>query len=515
MTVFNAFEATRQDLQNKLDAAKTLQERNKLGQYSTPIKLASDIVEYAKTLLPASAKVKFLDPAFGTGAFYSALINTFSPKRIVKAEGYEIDRHYADDAAKLWADTTLRLHIKDFTKAQQPKIDEDKFNLVICNPPYVRHQHLTTEDKKRLQNLVREKALVNLSGLSGLYCYFLCIADAWLANKGLSGWLIPSEFMDVNYGKEVKNYLLRRVTLLRIHRFDPNDVQFNDALVSSAVVWFKKELPPANHTVEFTFGGTLERPSVTKHIPWSALAQIPKWTSLPLIEQVPVADRRGAKLSDLFSIKRGLATGANDYFVLTREQAKEHDLPSKFLTPILPSPRYLKTDEISASGNGEPMLETYFYLVNCNIPEDEVRARYPALCRYFNSGVEQGISKRYLCSGRSPWYLQEIRPPAPLLCTYMGRRDTKSGRPFRFIRNRSNATAANVYLMMYPKPLLERAMEHNPNLLDTIWQHLNQVSYETMTGEGRVYGGGLHKMEPKELGNVPIEFLNLQNRLFD
>ena len=47
--------------------------------------------------------------------------------------------------------------------------------------------------------------------------------------------------MDVNYGKAVKHYLLSRVTLLHIHRFDPNDVQFADALVSSAVVWFRNK----------------------------------------------------------------------------------------------------------------------------------------------------------------------------------------------------------------------------------------------------------------------------------
>ena len=63
--------------------------------------------------------------------------------------------------------------------------------------------------------------------------------------------------MDVNYGQAVKRYLLDKVTLLHIHRFDPNDVQFADALVSSAVVWFRKSLPPKDHAVTFTFGGTL------------------------------------------------------------------------------------------------------------------------------------------------------------------------------------------------------------------------------------------------------------------
>jgi hypothetical protein len=321
--------------------------------------------------------------------------------------------------------------------------------------------------------------------------------------------------MDVNYGREVKEYLLKRVTLLRVHRFNPSDAQFNDALVSSAVVWFKKALPPPNNAVEFTFGGTLEEPAVSKLVHSDALTHARKWTNLPLARPARETTAHGLKLSDLFSIKRGLATGANDYFVLTREQIDEHELPSEYLTPILPSPRHINSDEVLADDKGEPMLDTKLYLVNCDLPEREVRTRYPALWRYFKLGVERGISERYLCKDRTPWYMQEIRPPAPLLCTYMGRRDAKSGRPFRFILNRSKATTANSYLMMYPKPVLESGLSRDPKRMEDIWQHLNQISYETMTGEGRVYGGGLHKIEPKELGNVPVDFLNLQTLLFD
>lgn len=98
----------------------------------------------------------------------------------------------------------------------------------------------------------------------------------------------------------------------------------------------------------------------------------------------------------------------------------------------------------------------------------------------------------------------------------MGRQDTGSGRPFRFILNHSKATAPNVYLMLYPKPFLQMVMKEKPALLRTVWQALNQISTRTLTGEGRVYGGGLHKLEPKELGNVPAESIlaTLENTPF-
>ncbi len=91
------------------------------------------------------------------------------------------------------------------------------------------------------------------------------------------------------------------------------------------------------------------------------------------------------------------------------------------------------------------------------------------------------------------------------LCTYMGRRDVRNGNPFRFILNHSKATAPNVYLMLYPKPPLKKLFELDPNLPKLVWQALNEITPDVLVGEGRVYGGGLHKMEPNELGNAPAD----------
>ena len=295
-----------------LDAQKTQEERNSQGQFATPAALAKDILSYSVGLLPQKQQIRFLDPGIGTGSFYSALRETASEKNIVAAEGFEIDTHYGVPAQKLWDETSLKIHMEDFIKAQLPTEDEKRFNLLICNPPYVRHHHIYNGEKARLQDASGSACGVRITGLAGLYCYFLALSHAWMNKGGVVGWLIPSEFMNVNYG-------------------------------------------------------------------------------------------------------------------------------------------------------------------------------------------------RYLCRNRKLWYSQEDRKPSPFICTYLGRSDKKSGKAFRFILNASNATAANVYLMLYPKTVLEEALARDPELGKKIWILLNDISDEDLLGEGRVYGGGLHKLEPKELANVPAD----------
>lgn len=503
MSTSHIIETLRVRTQRELDNAKTHSERNRLGQFATPPRLALAILQESRKFFGEEGKARFLDPAFGTGAFYSALLETFPPERIESARGFEIDPHYGKQAEELWNRSSLKLEIRDFFSIPVLEGEGDKANLIVCNPPYVRHHHLSVTQKEQLSRLTAKSVGVKANGLSGLYCYFLIYAHNWLGEGGLGCWLIPSEFMDVNYGIAVKEYLLRKVTLLRIHRFDPKESQFDDALVSSAVVWFKKSPPSGDRSVEFTFGGTLNSPHLIRSISPSELLRVTKWTRFT--NGHAGNDDSGMKLGDLFNVKRGLATGANEFFVLTPEDTKLHNLPSKFLIPILPSPRYLKQDVIHADKKGNPLTEKPHFLLSCGLPPQQVKREFPSLWKYLKLGVQQKIHEGYLCQHRSPWYAQENRPASPFLCTYMGRHDSPKGSPFRFILNLSNATAANVYLILYPKPELSKLIEKHPSLVKTIWGGLSKISSESLVREGRVYGGGLHKMEPRELANASAE----------
>jgi len=497
------FEQRRCTLQAELDGHKTQAERNKLGQFATPTLLARDVLAYGLALLPKGEPVRFLDPAIGTGSFYAALLSTHGRRPVVSAQGFEIDPHYGKPAQALWEGTPLNITLADFTRQAAPADAAKRPNLLICNPPYVRHHHLNGADKVRLQEAARAASHVELSGLAGLYCYFMSLAHSWMSEGGIAGWLIPSEFMDVNYGRALKAYLLREVTLLHIHRFDPNDVQFDDALVSSAVVWFKNAKPPADHAVTFSYGGTMEKPALSKRVPVRDVERADKWTRFP--KQDAQAEHDGYRLGDLFAIKRGLATGHNGFFILDEAKVQSLKLPAKFLRPILPSTRYIKADEINADGAGVPLLDKRLYLVDCDRPEDEIARDYPELWAYLQTGLEH-VAPRYLCRTRRNWYTQERRPAAPIVCTYIGRSD-HAGRPFRFLLNNSKATATNVYLCLYPQPLLAKELARDPAALRPLWQALNAIGRETLLGNGRVYGGGMHKLEPKELANVPADEL--------
>ena len=72
-----------------------------------------------------------------------------------------------------------------------------------------------------------------------------------------------------------------------------------------------------------------------------------------------------------------------------------------------------------------------------------------------------------------------------------------------FIEAKSAGDFANVY----PKERLQQVIDNDPNVVYQIWEELKTIGADEIEDEGRVYGGGLKKIEPKELAKVACDGL--------
>jgi adenine-specific DNA-methyltransferase len=497
-------ETQRLSHQTAIDAARNLSERNRLGQYPTRFDLASVIVRQALTHVEPGAALTFLEPALATGAFFSALRAEVGDNFVLtQADGVEIDPKYVEIAQRLWGGEGLQVHRSDFFDFAAEPLHRGRYNFLCTNPPYVRHHHLPSSYKLVLQARVAQELGLRVSGLSGLYLYFVLLADALLADGAVATWLLPAEFMYVNYGQALRDYLTRHVTLLSLHQFDPDEVQFDDALVSSCVVTYRKSPPDVGSTFQLSFGGSLAAPRLSRPVAAKTAADSTKW---PVLHSAATGEDRSLLLTvgDLFAIKRGLATGANDFFILDEETIAHYEIPARFLRPVLPPPRLMKERIIRANADGTPQLARRSFLLVCDETPDVVAASYPGLWSYLQLGMERAIHTGYLCASKDIWYRQEQRTPAPFLATYMGRGSIHTKPPVRFLLNYSSAIVTNVYLNLYPKAPLAALLKEDHRRATELLALLNAIPADEILRSGRTYVGGLHKVEPKELASVVV-----------
>jgi adenine-specific DNA-methyltransferase len=218
----------------------------------------------------------------------------------------------------------------------------------------------------------------------------------------------------------------------------------------------------------------------------TALAEAPRWSPLLRGDNL-TAGARQTPLSTLARVHRGIATGANDYFVLTRGRAAELGI-LRWCRPAI-----TRAEEILSSGG--VIRDTPDRRLLLLIPPDIDRHVYPQLDAYLERGETeprgkdhnaQPVARTYLSAHRKPWwYLGPVKTPA-IVATYMARQAPA------FACNPDGLVLLNVAHGIYPHSSLSHAQ-----LVDLVDQ-LNALR-ESFRGMGRTYHGGLEKFEPREM----------------
>ncbi len=125
-----SFEQSRLRNQTIFDSSITPQEKNLKGQFATPPGLASEIGRYVWEIWKSRGeKIRLLEPAFGTGSFYSSLLRIIPSSSWERALAIEIDSDLVKISKKIWSEHAVEIRKGEFTQMLPPKTNREKFNL--------------------------------------------------------------------------------------------------------------------------------------------------------------------------------------------------------------------------------------------------------------------------------------------------------------------------------------------------------------------------------------------------
>jgi hypothetical protein len=481
--------------------------------YVTPPEYAKDMAICAiEAFGDDTRKIDFGDSAVGTGALFLSLkdeieeVNKRENKnyKISSAVGIDIDVNMAKEAYSRCKHLGLSVIYGD---ALSPKtVLGSQRNLMLVNPPYNRHDHIPQEYKKQIQRLVERQMDINVKGDAGLFVYHLLIMDKWLSQDGIGVWLLPSFFLQTRYGEAIRQYLTNKVQLISIHVYDDSKPQFVTINISTTIITFRKRIPRESEKIKITYGDSIIKPNFTKEVMLEEFKNdFNNWRKLFNIDKPYLLspNKKIIKFDDLFNISRGIATGANSFFVMQRSEAKMRAIPEIALKPILPKARYLKSLIVESDDDGYPKVNPQLVVIDCELDEAEILKNYPQFYDYLqeakiSTNNEKPIIDRTLIKSRRPWYKQETREVPPFLLTYMGRNKSNLP-PLYFIQNKSRAIALNTYLLLYPKKWLADLLTSDQTLYNKIIDILNDSAKKNISNQTRVYAGGLQKIEPGDL----------------
>lgn len=457
--------------------------RRRLGITYTPDWIVEEMIRWAKQ---HGAPARVVDTGAGTGLFTFAAVEAFPNAQILSIEVEPKSARFLKRSAAAtkhaWRIQVMQrdyLHITEL-----PKVDGA--TLFIGNPPYVRHHLIGARKKQLYLKLAREFGL-HENTKAGLHLHFF-LKTRKLAKPGDYGiFIAAAEWIHADYGGALRALLLDGMGGLSVDMFAAKHVVFPNVMTTAAVVCF--EVGSRSSAIAFSEIHDREAFTVGAGTPHSiATLQAAKhWSGFARGTAGLVDTEHTVQLRDIFRVKRGQVTGAKDIWVHGPEAP---ELPDNLLFPSV-----TRAKEI-VEARGEILTAEGLRLV-VNLPLD-LRSLSPldreAAARFREWARLRGGDKSYIARQRTKWWSVQLYKPAPIICTYMGRR------PPVFAVNAAGIHHLNIAHGLYPRGAM--APEQLRAIVD--WLNINATE-----ADGRLYAGALIKFEPSDIGGmrIPVELV--------
>lgn len=454
-----------------------IEHRKKFAQFFTPEQISDFMATWV--LNGRKGKVDILEPAFGLGIF-SRSMHKLNPQ--IRVVGYDIDKTISTYAIESFVRPEYDISIcnENYLTASW----SEKYDGIICNPPYLKFHDY---DNATLVPIVNKKLHTHLNGFTNIYSLFLLKSIFQMKVGGRMAYIIPSEFLNSDYGVEVKRSLLQSGVLRHVIIVDFTKCAFDDALTTACILLCEKNENSKNiHFSNIDNVAKLDS-SLKEYTTFSAYQLNPEIKWKQYYENTWSSKYNNlVPFSTFAKVSRGIATGSNNYFTFKKSKIDTYNIPENSLRRCICHAADVN-NQIFSKNDFENLAnqdKTVFLFDGCANVKD------PYVQNYIHIGETIAVDKKYLTASRNPWYAIENRCPAPIWVSVFNRNG------LRFIRNKAGVYNLTTFHCVYNLGEIDT---------DILFAYLvTNVAKEIFLDNSRQYGNGLVKFEPNDLnkGNV-------------
>ncbi|RWE29076.1 MAG: hypothetical protein EOS78_30855 [Mesorhizobium sp.] len=306
--------------------------RRALGAYYTSAPVADLLCRWAVR----TGTDLVLEPSFGGCEFIAAiqrrLISLGSDAPSKQVMGTDIDPS-AFQVLKERGFSTEPTQFKneDFLSLSTDAFDVPGFDVVVGNPPYVRH-HVFGQTIRENAKLVKKAIGIDMPMQANLWAFFLLQATRFLRLGGRAAFVLPHSFLHATYAEKVRQYIAThfkevQAFSIREHLFE-NEGASEKSVLLFADGW-RQRGNEARSTISMVAVNDID---VVKNILFGS-ADIPE--SPKRLDEHGLDLGRTRQLGDLCKIRIGLVTGDSNFFLFDAEKARRTRISGNWLSPIV------------------------------------------------------------------------------------------------------------------------------------------------------------------------------------